>query len=296
MTTFNGSGSHAESMTDDTCGYRRSPGIGRVLLVDGHVHFHNCFSWEDFLNAAAANFAQARRRLQVAGDSPGCLLLTESAGMDQYRVLSSQPEIVESLGWHIVESGEECSVILNRGEDTLILLAGRQIVTAENLELLAIGCERAPTDGSPIRHALRAVAEAGAVPILPWGFGKWLGQRARTVRDLLLSHDLPCFYLGDNGGRLRMMPPPALFEQARNKEIPILPGSDPLAIPAHVRRPGSYGFVLGSWEKNFPPAEEIKRRIRSLQQSPPTFGAPSSLLDGLASQFTIRWRRLIKLG
>jgi hypothetical protein len=279
-------------MTDDTCKYRRT---GKVLLVDGHVHFHNCFSWKNFLNAAVANFAQARQQLQIPDNSPGCLLLTESAGVNQYRVLLSQPEIVESLGWRIIESGEKCSVILSRGEDTLILIAGRQIVTAENLELLAIGCGRGPADGSPIRHALRSIGEAGAVPILPWGFGKWLGQRARTVRDLLFSNDLPRFHLGDNGGRLRMVPPPALFEQARKKGIAILPGSDPLDVPAHVRRPGSYGFVLGSWDKTLAPAEEIKTRIRSLQQSPPTFGAASSLFDGLASQLSVRWRKLIKL-
>jgi hypothetical protein len=266
-----------------------------VLLVDGHVHFHHCFFWEQFLNAAAANFAQARRQLQLSHKAPGCLLLTESAGVNQYRVLVSQPEMVEALGWHVVESGEECSVILNRGEDTLILIAGRQIVTAENLELLAIGCRRGPADGSPIRDALHAITEAGAAPILPWGFGKWLGQRAGTVRDLLFSHDVPRFHLGDNGGRLRMLPPPALFEQARNKGIAILPGSDPLAIPAHVRRPGSYGFLLGPLEKSLPSAEEIKTQIRSLKHSPPTFGALSSLFDGLASQLGVRWRKLIKL-
>ena len=93
-----------------------------------------------------------------------------------------------------------------------------------------------------------------------------------------------------------MMPRPRLFEQARNKGIVVLPGSDPLAIPAHVRRPGSYGFVLGSWDKRLPAAEEIKTQIRSLQQSPPTFGALSSLLDGLASQLGIRWRKLMKPG
>ena len=273
------------------------PRTGRVLLVDGHVHFHNCFSCEDFVNAAAANFAQARRQMQVPGDSPGCLLLTESAGVDQYQMFLSQPGIIESLGWHVVESDEECSLTLNRGDETLILIAGRQIVTAENLELLAVGCRRAPADdGSPIRHALRIVEETGALPILPWGFGKWLGRRGRTVRELLFSDDLPRFHLGDNGGRLRIVPPPGLFEQARHQGIAILPGSDPLAIPSHVRRPGSYGFVLGSWDNTFAPAEEIKRRIRSLQQSPPTFGALSSLFDGLASQLSIRWRKLMKLG
>ena len=280
-------------MTDDTCTFRQT---GKVLLVDGHVHFHSCFSWENFLNAAAANFAQARRHLQVSDNSPGCLLLTENAGVDQYHALLSQPEIVESLGWRIIESGEKCSVILHRGEDTLILIAGRQIVTAENLELLAIGCRHGPVDGSPIHQALRAVSDAGAIPILPWGFGKWLGKRARTVRELLFSHDLPRFHLGDNGGRLRMVPSPELFEQARHQGIAILPGSDPLAIPTHVRRPGSYGFVLGSWEKTFAPAEEIKRRIRSLQQSPPTFGALSSLFDGLASQLSLRSHKLVRFG
>lgn len=52
-------------------------------------------------------------------------------------------------------------------------MAGRQIVTAEKLEVLALGTDLDIDDGRPIREVLSLVTENGGLPVIPWGAGKW---------------------------------------------------------------------------------------------------------------------------
>jgi hypothetical protein len=260
------------------------------LLVDGHVHFHRCFTWHAFLDGASANFAAARRDLQMPAESAGCLMLTETAGVDSFRALSNDPGLVRANGW-TVETRDDLSVVLNRGTDIIVIVAGRQIVTAERLEVLALGCADIIRDGQPIREVLGQVSGRGAVAVIPWGFGKWWGRRGRIVRGLLNAPEVPSFYLGDNGGRARVWRRPRLFVAADRRGTGVLPGSDPLPLPAHVTRAGSYGFVLDDWDDPPQPSQAITRRIRALTKSPAVFGNLSSLGAMLRSQVGLRWHR-----
>jgi hypothetical protein len=261
------------------------------LLVDGHVHFHACFTWRAFLDAAVANFADARRALRLSADSPGCLMLTESAGVNYYRTLLAAPAPASSLGWNVEKCDDHCSIVLRRASETLVVVAGRQVVTAENLEVLALGSTRELPLRRPLRDILRAVADSGALAVIPWGFGKWWGRRGRIVRDLIESrHDVP-FCLGDNGGRTHTMRRPTMFERAERRGMLVLGGSDPLAMPAQVTRAGGYGFVLDDWRATSRPWPAIVTRIQALQHSPPVFGELSSLSASIRSQLGVRWHR-----
>jgi hypothetical protein len=260
------------------------------LLVDGHVHFHDCFTWQAFLDAAVANFAAARRQLNLGDDSPGCLMFTESAGVNYYQALLNEPRLAS--GWHVDKGDDGCSMALSRnGKDTIVIVAGRQIVTREHLEVLALGGRADIPDQQPIGDVLRAVVGSGAIAVIPWGFGKWLGRRGRLLRDLIESESSPPFGLGDNGGRPAMTRRPLLFEWAEHRGLLVLPGSDPLPMRNQIRRPASYGFVLDTWGATSRPAAAIKARIQSLRQSPPVFGKLSSVPRMILSQLEIRWRQ-----
>jgi hypothetical protein len=263
-----------------------------ALLVDGHVHFHRCFTWKTFLDGASANFAAARRQLQVPGDSPGCLLFTETAGVDSHRALVSEPGLVGTIGWDLETRDDNLSLVLRRGGDIIMIVAGRQIVTAERLEVLAPGCADTVADGQPLRDVMRQVSASGAVPVIPWGFGKWSGRRGRLIHALLKRSDSPGFCLGDNGGRSRILGRPSLFDAAERRGLAVLGGSDPLPLATQVARAGSYGFVLPEWRDASRPAGAITERIRGLTRSPAAFGELISLASMLRSQVGIRRRRL----
>jgi hypothetical protein len=261
------------------------------LLVDSHVHFHPCFTWDVFLDSAARNFSDARRERGVGPESPGCLLFTECAGANAFQSLRSTQRPIPARGWRIDNRDEPDSILLTHecGE-TVIIVAGRQIITAENLEVLSLGSTADFPDGQPIRAVLQSVMQHGAIAVIPWGFGKWWGQRGRIVRDLIMHGDLP-FCVGDNGGRARWFPRPSLFRTADEHGIPVLAGSDSLPLLHHVTRSGSYGFVLEDWIETSRPASAIKDRLRALKYSPATFGRLSSTAAMMRSQLDLRWQR-----
>ena len=209
-----------------------------IVLVDAHVHLHACFPCERFLDAAAANFARAGKDLPDVRDVVGCLMLTESAGVDGFAQLADGR--LGTGSWQIASTQEDVSLIANRlGALPLFLIAGRQIATAERLELLALGTRARFPDRAPLRAALAAVAGSGAIPVVPWGFGKWTGRRGRLVADLLAdAHDVR-LYAGDNGGRPRGSLRPRLLALAERHGKLVLPGTDPLPFPGEVAKVAS---------------------------------------------------------
>ena len=264
----------------------------RSLLVDGHVHFHSCFSWDVFLEFVARNFSAARRVRGLGPESPGCLLFTEAAGANAYQSILHRGCLNGAPGWRIARADEDSILLAREDGETIIVVPGRQVVTAERLEVLSVGSVTSYPEGQPIRTVLQSAARHGAVAVVPWGFGKWWGRRGRIVRTLMdVHHDVP-FCVGDNGGRGRWLPRPPLFQTAIDFGIPVLGGSDPLPLPSHVTRAGSYGFVLDDWCETSRPAGAIKDRLRSLTRSPESFGHLSSTSAMVRCQLGLRWQRL----
>ena len=116
------------------------PGNRACWLIDGHVHFHDCFDLQTFLDAAAANFTRGADELSLRGPFLGVLLLTEASGerhFESFRDRSSSCDL--GGGWRFRQSAETTSLVATRkGVDLLVLVAGRQIATREGLEVLAL--------------------------------------------------------------------------------------------------------------------------------------------------------------
>ena len=253
------------------------------LLVDGHVHFHSCFDPVTFLDAAAAQF----RRHDPA--ATGALLFTESAGTDAFRRFKTGS--MPLGGWRPQLTDEDCSLWLRNGASRLLICAGRQVVTRENLEVLALITERRFPDGRQIEETLDAVANAGAFRVVPWGFGKWTGGRGRRVASLLEDYTAADFALGDNGGRLRFGRRPALFRIAERRGVRILPGSDPLPFRQQQKRPGSYGIRLHGTVADSRPGSELLRLLGDRDRRWERYGHRERLVPFLRNQVAMQLRK-----
>lgn len=229
-----------------------------TALVDAHVHFHACFDIELFLASARENFAATASEAGIEPGYSAFLLLTESADANWFAQLTERA----SRGWKVCDlwtahatSDEREVRLVHTSGMTLNIVAGRQIVTAERLEVLALGSAFTVPDGYPIIETIQRVSELGAVPVIPWGFGKWLGRRGRKVHEVLSTATAGELFLGDNSGRLIGTRDPEQFVRARAKGIAILPGTDPFPFPEQARRVGRMGFVvrssheLSSWKQ-----------------------------------------------
>lgn len=218
-----------------------------VTLVDAHVHIHECFDLSRFFDHAYRNFADQAHRSGWPAAFDGVLMLTESAGVNQFsRLVESAASSATLPGDWRTSLTDEALLLAIAAEDGrhLFVLSGRQIVTSERLEVLALGLADDIEDGLPISDVIRRVQDGGAICVLPWGFGKWTGRRGRIIRELIETDLGSNLFLGDNAGRLGLWRAPDEFSQATRRGIGILPGTDPLPWPNQVVAPARFGSML----------------------------------------------------
>ncbi|MGH7629351.1 MAG: hypothetical protein ACREOF_08160 [Gemmatimonadales bacterium] len=271
-------------------GDRVRPGRDRVCLVDSHVHFHRCFDPTRFLSAALANLRAAAAESGVPGPVAGFLMLTESAGESAFRRFQAGA-LVPDQPWKLRPTGEERSLVAGSDTpDVVTLVAGRQIVTRDRLEVLALGTLDELPDGLPFGETVARVKKSGAVAVIPWGFGKWWFRRGRLVGELVRTKG-DTLFLGDNGGRLRYAPRPRLFADAARHGVYVLPGSDPLPFPSQNTRAGSFGCFIEGPLNDDRPAESLLALLGELTHQPRAFGRAEGLTRFAVSQIRMQLRK-----
>jgi len=237
-----------------------------MVLVDTHVHVHACFDVARVFDAAAANFAAAAHALASERfDAVLCLVASRGERFfDGVRTGRTGRVWRGTRGFWEAEHGCEPETLVVRcGGTGLTLIAGRQLVTRERLEVLALGTTAPLPDGEPIETTLAAVRDAGAAAVLPWGVGKWLGARGAVIRRVLADPTWQHVFLGDNGNRLELGPDPAPFAAARRAGRAVLPGSDPLPLPGEEARVGAYGFAVDAALDPLRPAAALLALLES---------------------------------
>jgi hypothetical protein len=265
-----------------------------VLLIDAHVHVHECYAWDALLDHASANFAAAARS-NGWGSPTGVLMLTESHRVDRFGEIAAKAEPARKTavgGWTVERTLDPCALLARAGGGALVLVAGRQVVTRERLEVLLLGTRALVADGQPVREVLALGQQLGALRVIPWGVGKWLLARGRLLRGLIEeARPDSGFFLGDSGGRPFFWAGPGHFAQAAARGIRVLPGTDPLPFPAEVSRPGSYGFRLGASADLTLPAEGIKSALLRTDTRLTPFGALERLFPFLRNQLAMQRRK-----
>jgi hypothetical protein len=253
-----------------------------AIPVDAHAHYHPVFEPRRFLDAALTNMRPAARGGKGIA---GVLLLAEPhPDRDPLRAWrNSSPE-----GWRLEQTGEAMSVVARREEEMLVLVAGRQLVSTEGLEVLALATDAKFLIQRPLRELVEQVRVAGGVPVVPWGFGKWWGRRGRVLMELLgRAGDDPLF-MGDSGCRPAGAREHAAFRAARQSGVPVLAGTDPLPLAGQVRRIGAFGVVMPALLEGARPGAQIGGFLRALGQTPEFYGRRDSALSFMVSQVSLR--------
>ncbi len=261
-----------------------------TVFVDSHIHLYDLFDLELFLDHALQNFQDAARQLTDQGAGTYVLFLTQSAkDKGIHRVRSECEENAAQKRWKFDRTEEADSFrAVSPGKGKIFLLPGLQINTAEKLEVLALGTAQAIPDGLSAEATLASIRESGAIPVLPWGVGKWLGRRGALVTALIEKATFPHLFLGDNSGRPGFWGTPRHF--SRNPGLKVLPGSDPLPLPSEVGMAARNGFHL-HWELDEKrPTESLLTAIRDARSELKPFGKRERLLSFLRNQFAIQWQ------
>lgn len=261
------------------------------ILGDGHVHIHECYQVPRLFESALNNFHALQNDMPHQGKAECFLFLTESSGADWFsRWQTSTGKVQTAIeGFTITLTNDSnCLLLKKQGGDSLFIVAGRQIVTAESLEVLALGLDEPYPDGKPIRDVLQDLAGLNCLRVVPWGAGKWLGKRGEIIRDIISNWEEDPLFLGDNGNRPYFWPLPSIFSMARQNSIHNLPGSDPLPFADQEDQVGSYGFFLAGAIDSSIPFSSLRKRIMENMTAITPYGKTERLVPFIRHQVAMQ--------
>jgi len=262
-----------------------------MIAIDGHTHVYSTACPERTLSWGSHNLKQL-------AESGTCLVffLCDPAGIDIFSQLQGTADSVcireGRPGYVISRTMETVSLTISKGgEARVIVIRGQQLVSSENLEILAIGHATNLASGRPLYKTLDAARAAKAHIIVPWGAGKWLGARGRLVSEMLQRETFPGLHLGDNGGRPAMWPV-AQFREAAAQGTKVISGSDPLPIAGDDKRIGTYGSAIDRDLDTASPWKSIASFLADPDVRVNTIGSNMSVPKFFRAQSMLRFRAI----
>lgn len=242
-----------------------------IIAADTHTHLYPCYDIATALDAAFANLTRAVPETAPRGGTECVLCLTERCDCRLFRELAGSSGAAAGA-WSFERRGEHALGAKRKDGAKMSILAGRQIVTAERLEILALGRDLEVPDGGAAAEILREVQGAGAVAVIPWSPGKWFSARGRIVERLLDSQRPGDLLLGDTALRPGGYGEPRIMRQARGRGFGVASGSDPLPFAGEEPRLGSYGSLFEAPWHAEDPAGSMLEILRALRGAAPVFG------------------------
>lgn len=264
-----------------------------TVAADGHLHLYPGHDWRLVLQSLTSNLRRAVS--QAAGRPPDLFLgfLAESSRCDAWEKLRQQAPGAVPEGVKVRPGpGPVCLTIDVAGAGTVWLVAGRQIVTRERLEVLGLALRASIPDGIMAAAAVRRIIDAGGVPVLAWSPGKWLGSRGRHAQRLMDGALGPALRLGDSSLRPAGWPEPRLMRRGRLQGRPVINGSDPLPLAGAEVTAGTYGFMYHGPFDMAHPTMAISALLSGMDDTRKPVGRRAGLLTVARRLAGLRFNRL----
>jgi hypothetical protein len=265
-----------------------------MILFDAHVHIYPGFDLDAMMASAFADFRAAMQHLGAEENDCTCfLLLSESGSLNYFQSLRETARSKKQdsgCRWRLEETEERCSLGVRHDDFpgvSLFIAAGRQLVTAERLELLALLTDGIFPENKALDPTVAEINRRGGIAVCPWGAGKWLGRRGEVLKDFLNSPAGRNLYLGDSGGRPLLWPGSKLFQTVFFKDR-LVSGTDPLPLAGEELRVGSFGGYLAGSCSMSRPAESLKKLLTDDNPGILPFGRPLNPLVFIKNQVLLR--------
>lgn len=211
------------------------------IIADTHLHFYPCYDLGSVLKNLSSNMGDI--------EPNGCHLafLAERFDCHYFQNIRDQKSEIVSPSTKVTDFNEAVLLQENSLND-LFLFAGRQVISHERLEVLALTTDMEIRDGLPVYEIIERINDAGAIAVLSWAPGKWFGKRGKIVDQLLRDFSANEFLLGDTTLRPWCWLQPFLMKKAVKSGFSILAGSDPLPFPGEEKMMGKY---ITRWQMEF---------------------------------------------
>jgi len=210
-----------------------------TTLLDTHLHLYPVYDLPRAFNQLLDRTASAGpevSRVACMAERHDCQYFREIA------------EARIALAGFAVEQDQENEIRLVRQKDglSLTLLPGRQVITREKIEILALAYTEMVVDGQPALDVIYQINQQDGVAVLPWSPGKWFGERGELIKTLITGLENHDFLIGDTTLRPYGWGTPRLMKQAAQLGFGIVAGSDPLPFSGEESWLGAYYTVVES--------------------------------------------------
>ncbi len=281
------------------------PRFATEAFVDTHVHLYPAYDPGTFFDAAVRNVRRAAEGVSM-GEAGAVVVLCLTERPTERAFAELRDTGVTGGGgagrWRFEDNGEGMTLLGVReggpGDGAaaaarVAVIAGRQVVTSERLEVLALGLDGDVEPGLSLEETVLRVQGRGALAVLPYGFGKWHGVRRDAVARLIDRQPTgtQALMLGDNAGRPGFGPRPTLFDMAAAKRMTLLPGSDPLPITMAQRHACTYGVILPGPFDRARVGRQVLDGLRDVGPVPRRFGERHGLVSFVRQQVALRFAK-----
>lgn len=258
-----------------------------MVVIDSHVHLYGDVPPLAALTAGAARLLRLAPSAEIAA-----LVLCDRRGQDYFSEICDSMQRAGSRlvanEWTLIPTAESVTFAMTRGQrQRAVVVRGQQIITAEQLEVLAFGHDTVIPDGRSLQRTIDQAESQKARVIIPWGAGKWLGKRGILLRAIVEDAAPSTVCLGDNGGRPWCWQVPH-FSLAEKRNIKVLRGSDPLPVKGDHRRIGTYGSAFHGSLDALSPWRDLSTIIGDEDAAPMPVGNQMGVKGFVLSQSALR--------
>ncbi len=224
-----------------------------LVLADAHVHVYPTYDPTRVFQTGIDNLESLWIQMTEGGSSLAdtgeshvkVFFLTERFDCHFFRELADQGSDRLDGSFQVENAAEPAALsLLRNGTVAAYLVAGRQIVTRERVELLALTTDSEIPEGMSVDDSIRAIQAASGVPVVNWAPGKWFFNRGRIVANLVANRQPDALLLGDTTLRPVGWTEPRLMRQGREHGFKVVAGSDPLPFEGEEQWVGRYGIAV----------------------------------------------------
>ena len=259
-----------------------------TILFDGHVHVYPNLDLSLMIKNTLKNAIIAQRTSSNRDDAVKMWLLAERSDCSIFENLTQLPEI---NGFTVHKTKEDNSLLIKTAdtkEPILYILAGRQIISKNNLEICCLGSRYSKEDRTLTEAELvEEISNSGGVAALNWAPGKWFGSRGKIVKNIFNSLSPQQLLICDTTMRPSFWPTPKLMAGAVKNGFKVIGGSDPLPFEGEEKVIATYASIVKGEFDYDRPAESLKKMLIGPTAQITRCGSRSKTLEWLGRQTKI---------
>jgi len=237
-----------------------------TLVLDGHVHLYPEYNFGQAVQIGTANLRKCLKRVGINNSNHvvSGWLLTERWDCNFFKSISEMPQKYSQGDCNFIPSAEKEALMLEKnGQVEHFVFAGRQLVSKDGLEVLSLASTLFVEDRTlSTKELIRAVNEAGGIPVLNWAPGKWFFKRGKIVQEIFETFDPSDLVIGDNPLRHVLWPKPALMKVAMKQGYKLIAGSDPLPFVGEEKYIGTYCFTFNGVFDSTKPVTSVRELLK----------------------------------